>query len=147
MPWTSAYLIWFFKEVEKGIVLIAQNSSWTNVYAGVRPQAFVLGPLLLSICASDFYKTFCWRSPLFSVSHDVKTSAKELHDYLQKANDKVFHCKMNFNPNPNKKPGKNFFSRKLKIPTHPPLVFNNNSVSQTFPQKILGAILNLKLTF
>lgn len=94
-----------------------------------------------------FIKLFADDTLLFSVSHDVKTSAKELYDYLQKGNDKAFHYKMNFNPNPNKKPGKNFFSRKSKIPTHPPLVFNNNSVSQTFPQKILGAILNLKLTF
>ena len=94
-----------------------------------------------------FIKLFADDTPLFSVSYNVKTSAKELYDYLQKGNDKVFHCKMNFNPNPNKKPRKNLFSRKLKIPTPPPLVFNNNSVSQTFPQKILGAILNLKLTF
>ena len=36
---------------------------------------------------------------------------------------------------------------KLKKPTHPPLVLNNATVSQTNSQKHLGVTLDLKLTF
>ena len=39
------------------------------------------------------------------------------------------------------------FSRKLKKATHPPLLFNSNNVSQVNPQKHLGVILDVKLTF
>ena len=39
------------------------------------------------------------------------------------------------------------FSRKLKKATHPPLLFNNNSVSQVNSQKHLAVILDVKLTF
>ena len=74
---------------------------------------------------------------LFSVAHDVNTSAKEVHDYLQKGNDKIFHWKMSFNADPNKQDQKVIFSCKSKIPTYRPLVFSNNSVSQTFSQKKL----------
>ena len=31
--------------------------------------------------------------------------------------------------------------------SRPPLVFNNNNISQTFSQKDLGVILEIKLTF
>ena len=39
------------------------------------------------------------------------------------------------------------FSRKLKKATHPPLLFNNNNVSQVNSQKHLVVILDVKLTF
>ena len=34
-----------------------------------------------------------------------------------------------------------------KMATHPPLLFNNNNVSQVSSQKHLGVILDVKLTF
>ena len=70
-------------------------------------------------------KLFDDDTSLFSVVHDVNTSAKELNDGLKKV----------------------IFSRKSKRSTHPPLVFNNNNVSQAFSQKHLGVILDFKLTF
>ena len=51
------------------------------------------------------------------------------------------------NPNPSKQVQEVIFSRKSKRSTHPPLVFKNNNVSQTFSQKHLGVILVFKLTF
>ena len=54
---------------------------------------------------------------------------------------------MSFNPDPSKKDQEVIFSRKSKSSTHPPLVFNNNNVSQTFSQKHLVVILDFKLTF
>ena len=54
---------------------------------------------------------------------------------------------MIFNPDPSKQAQEVIFSRKSKRSTHPPLVFNNNNVSQTYSQKHLGVILDFKLTF
>ena len=54
---------------------------------------------------------------------------------------------MSFNHDPSKQTQEVIFSHKSKRSTHPPLVFNNNNVSQTFSQKQLGVILNFKLTF
>ena len=54
---------------------------------------------------------------------------------------------MSFNPDPCKQAQEVILSRKLKRSSHPPLVFNNNNVSQTFSQKHLGVILDFKLTF
>ena len=71
----------------------------------------ILGPLLFLIYINNLSdnlrsnaKFFADGTSLFSVVHDVSTSAKELNDDLI------------------------FFSRKSKRSTHPPLVFNNNNV-------------------
>ena len=86
------------------VVLNGQNSSWTNVHAGV-PQGSILGPLLFLIYINDLSdnltsnaKLFADDTSLFSVVHDVNTSAKELNDDLKKVNDWAFQWKMSFNP-------------------------------------------------
>ena len=52
---------------------------------------------------------------------------------------------MNFNPDPTKQTHEVIFSRKAKKIYHPPLVFNNTSVSQSSSQKHLRVILDSKL--
>ena len=54
---------------------------------------------------------------------------------------------MSFNPDVNKQAQEVIFSRKLKSNIHPPLVFNNNIVSQANSQKHLRITLDFKLTF
>ena len=54
---------------------------------------------------------------------------------------------MTFNPDRSKQAQEIIFSRKLKKVTHPPLLFNNNNVSQVNFQIHLGVILDVKLTF
>ena len=54
---------------------------------------------------------------------------------------------MNFNPDPAKQAHEIIFSRKAKEIYHPPLVFNNTSISQSSSQKHLGVILDSKLIF
>ena len=92
-------------------------------------------------------KLFADGTSLFSVAHDVKTSANKLNDDLKKVDEWVFQQKMSFNPDPSKQAQEIVFNRKSKRPTHPPLVFNNNKVSQNFSQKHVGVILDFKLTF
>ena len=74
----------------------------------------------------------------------INTFAKELNDDLKKVNDWTFQWKMSFNPDLSKQAQEVIFSRKSKRPTHPPLVFNNDKVSQIFLQKHLSAISDFK---
>ena len=77
-------------------MLNGQNSLWINVHAGV-PQGSILGPLLFLININDLLdnltrnaKLFAEDTSLFSVVHDVNTSAKNLNDDLKKVNDWAF---------------------------------------------------------
>ena len=54
---------------------------------------------------------------------------------------------MDFNPDVNKQVQEVLFSRKMKRNIHPPLVFNNNIVSQANSQKYLGVTLDYKSIF
>ena len=60
---------------------------------------------------------------------------------------------MSFYPDPNKQAQEVIFSHKSKRSSQPPLIFNNDSVSQTVFSKLLkpfsqlGVILDFKLTF
>ena len=49
---------------------------------------------------------------------------------------------MNFNPDPSKQAQEVIFSRKIKKPNHPELLFNNIPVNQTSYQKHLGMFLD-----
>ena len=98
-------------------------------------------------CLSSNAKLFADDTSLFSVVHDINTSAIELNSDLKKINDWAFQWKMTFNPDRSKQAQEIIFSRKLKKVTHPPLLFNNNSVSQVNSQTHLEVILVVKLTF
>ena len=54
---------------------------------------------------------------------------------------------MIFNPNPSKQAQEVIFSRKLQKPTYNPLIFNNNTVTQSVTQKYLRMFLDAKLGF
>ena len=136
----------FLSNRKQRVLLNGQNSSCANVYAGV-PQESVLCTLLLLIYINDLSdnlisnaKLFTDDASLFSVVHDINTYAKELNDDFKKVNDWALRWKKSFNPDLSKQAQEVIFSRKLKRATHPPLVFNNNNVSQTYSQKHLGVI-------
>ena len=75
------------------------------------------------------------------------SSTIELNSDLKKINDWAFQWKMTFNPDSSKQAQEIIFSRKLKEAIHPPLLLNNNNVSQVNFQTHLGVILDVKLTF
>ena len=96
---------------------------------------------------SSYAKYFADDTSLFSVIHDVETSANELNDDLYRINKWRFQWKMSFNPHPSKQAQEIIFSRKTKKISHPSLLFHNSIVSQTPSQKHLGIFLEAQLTF
>ena len=141
----------FLRNRKQRATLNGQSSSWTNANAGAL-QGSILGPLLSLIYINDLpyglssnAKLFADNTSLFSVVHDINTSVIELNsDLKKKINDWAFQWKMTFNPDRSKQAQEIIFSRKLKKATHPPLLFNNNNVSQVNFQTHLGIILDVK---
>ena len=82
---------------------------------------------------------------LSSVIHDINESAIELNSNLGKVNHWSFQWKMTLNPDGSKQAQEITFSRKLEKATHPPLLFNNNNVSQVNSQKHTGVILDVNI--
>ena len=65
---------------------------------------------------------------LFSVVHDIHSSASDLNKDLKTINEWAFQWKMSFNPDPNKQAQELFFTKKSKNIRHPPWLFNNSKV-------------------
>ena len=143
----------FLSDRKQRVLLNGQTSEWRNVTAGV-PQGSILGPLLFLIYINDLSgdlsskaKLFADDTSLFSVTHEITTSANKLNNDLKKISDWAFQGKISFNADPSKQAQEAIFSRKLKNVSHPPLAFNNANVSSCKSQKRLGILLDLKLTF
>ena len=80
----------FLNERKQRVVLNGQFSTWKNVNAGVR-QGSIIGPLLLLIYINDLTeglpsnaKLFADDTSLFSVIHDIQTSANNLNKDLER---------------------------------------------------------------
>ena len=93
----------FLKDQKQRVVLNGQNSSWTNVEAGV-PQGSILGLLLFLIYINDLpdnlstnVKLFADDTSLFSVVHDITTSSYDLNYDLNRVREWAFQWKMSFN--------------------------------------------------
>ena len=122
-----------------------------QVNAGV-PQGSILGPLLFLIYINDLpdrlssnVKLFADDTSLFSVVHDIHSSANDLIKDLKTINEWAFQWKMSFNPN--KQAQEVIFIRKSKNMHHPPLIFNKSKVFQSTTQKPLGLMLDNRLSF
>ena len=112
--------------------------------------AIVIFDIYINDLSGDLFskaKPFDDGTSLFSVTHDIATSANELNNDLKKISDWAFQWKMSFNPDPSKQAQEVVFSRKLKNVSHPPFVFNNVKVLSCKSQKHLGILLDVKLTF
>ena len=138
--WNIRYLLKlltdFLKNRKQRVTLDGQTSFWTEVNAGV-PQGSILGPLLFWIYINDLpdgissnVKLFADDTSLFSVVHDIHTSASDLNKDLKTINEWLFKWKMSFNLDPNKQAQEVIFTRKSKNMRHPPLIFNKSSFSK-----------------
>ena len=86
----------FLNDRKQRVLLHGQKSEWRNVTAGI-PQGSILGPLLfliyingLSSDLSSKAKLIADDTSLFSVTHDITTSANELKNDLKKISDWAF---------------------------------------------------------
>ena len=77
----------------------------------------------------------------------MNASTKQLNDDLEKVQDWALQWKMRFNPDISKLAQEVMFSQKLKIALHPPLMLNSNQTNSNSPQKYLGIILDVTLSF
>ena len=143
----------FLYQRKQRVVLNGQHSSWTNIEAGV-PQGSILGPLFFLIYINDLSdgltsnpKLFADDTSLFSVIHNINSTANDLNSDLMKISNWAFQWKMRFNPDPNKQAQEVIFSRKINKIDHPPLYFNQNLVKSSSTHKHLGMILDTKLDF
>ena len=102
-------------------ISIYQFSTEKNVNAGVL-QGSILGSLLFLIYINDLTegrssnaKLFADDTSLFSVIHDIQTSANSLSKDLERINNWANKWKMNFNPDTNKQAQEVIFSLKFKV--------------------------------
>ena len=130
------------------VVLNGQSSGWAAVNAGV-PQGSILGRLLFLIYINDLSTGLSSNPRLFADDTSLfrNTSANELNNDLLKIRSWSYQWKMSFNPDPSKQAQEVIFSRNIKKPNHPELIFNNIPVNQTSYQKHLGMFLDNKLNF
>ena len=84
---------------------------------------------------------------LFSVIHNVDTSANELNNDLYQINKRTFQWEMSFNLDRSKQAQEIIFSRKTKKICHLSLRFNSSIVSQSPYQMQLGMFLDARFTF
>ena len=86
----------FLRNRKQGVLLNGQVSDWSDVRAGV-PQGSILDPLLFLIYINNLSeglpsntKVFANDTSLFSVIHDINSSALELNGNLAKINRCAF---------------------------------------------------------
>ena len=127
--------------------------SCADIHAGV-PQGSSFGPLLFLMYLNDITndikskcKLFADDTSLFSVVHDIDTSANDLNHDLEKISEWAFQWKMKFNPDHTKQAQEIIFSRKKTVSIHPVVYFNNTPVNSTATHKHLGMILDSKLSY
>ena len=98
----------FLSDRKQRVFLNGQTSEWRNATAGI-PQSSILELLLFLIYMNDLsgdlsskQKLFADDTSLFSVTHDISTTANELNNDLKKISDWAFQWKMSFNLDPSK---------------------------------------------
>ena len=84
---------------------------------------------------------------LFSVIHNINSTANNLNSDLTKISNWAFQWEMRLNPDPNKQAQEVIFSRKINKIDHPPLYFNQNLVKSSSTHKHLGMVLDTRLDF
>ena len=142
----------FLYQRKQRVVLNGQDSSWTNVQAGV-PQESSLGPFFFLIYINDLSdgvtsnpKLFADHTSLFSVVQNIDSTANDLNSDFTKISYWAFQGKIKFNPDPKKQAEEVIFRRKINKIDHPTFYFNENIVKSSSTQKHLGMILDTKLS-
>ena len=84
---------------------------------------------------------------VFSVVHNIDTSANDLNHDIDKISEWDFQWKMKFNPDPTKQAQEIIFCKEKTVSIHPVVYFNNTLVNSTATRRHFGMILDSKLSY
>ena len=125
-----------------------------GLIASPLPPGSILGPLFFPIYINDLSdgltsnpKLFADDTSLFSVIHNINSTANDLNSDLMKISNWAFQWKMRFNSGTNKRTQEVIFSGKNNKIDHPPSYFNQNLFKSSSTHKHLGMVLGTKLDF
>ena len=137
LSWFTNYL----NNRKQRVVLPGTSSSWKPIKAGV-PQGSKLGPLLFLTYINDIVedihyniRLFADDTSLFIIVDDPTEAAQLLNSDMEKIDQLAKKWLVRFNP---AKSESLLFSRKINKPFHPPIIMNNQVISEVAVHKHLG---------
>lgn len=146
LQWFSSYL----SGRKQRVVINGQASAWASVQAGI-PQGSILGPLLFLLYINDIVRNigasirlFADDTSLYIVVDFPLTAATILNTDLSTLSNWAntwlvsFHAAKTFSM---------IISRKTEPAVHPPLIMNNNVISETQIHKHLGLTFSSSCTW
>ena len=141
---SGSLLSWFTNYLnnrKQRVVLPGTSSSWKPIKAGV-PQGSILGPLLFLIYINDIVedvhcniRLFADDTSLFIIVDDPTEAAEMLNSDMEKIHQWAKRWLVRFNP---AKSESLLLSRKINKPFHPPIIMNNQVISEVAKHKHLG---------
>ena len=150
---TGNLLTWFrsyLTDRRQRVVLPGVQSNWNNIRAGV-PQGSILGPLLFLLFINDIVvdigsniRLFADDTSLYMVVDNPDTAAELLNLDINKIMTWAKKWLVTFNP---VKTESLLITRKLNRPIHPPLLMENQQITETDSHKHLGIYLSSDCTW
>ena len=150
---TGNLLTWFrsyLTDRRQRVVLPGVQSNWNNIRAGA-PQGSILGPLLFLLFINDIVvdigsniRLFADDTSLYMVVDNPDTAAELLNLDINKIMTWAKKCLVTFNP---VKTESLLITRKLNRPIHPPLLMENQQITETDSHKHLGIYLSSDCTW
>ena len=138
---TGSLFQWFkdyLNDRKQRVVLPGANSNWSFVKAGV-PQGSILGPLLFLLYINDIVESinssirlFADDTSLYIIVDSPIEAANKLNSDLQKVHDWATQWLVTFNP---LKSEAIVFSRKRAKPYHPPVLMENQPITEVSSHK------------
>ncbi|MES9992730.1 MAG: reverse transcriptase family protein, partial [Candidatus Thiodiazotropha sp.] len=137
LHWFTDYL----RNRTQRVVLPGASSNWKPINAGV-PQGSILGPLLFLVYINDIVENinskirlFADDTSLYIIVDDPLEAAQTLNSDMEKIHEWASKWLVTFNPS---KSESLLFSRKHIKPHHPPIIMNNEVISEVNTHKHLG---------
>ncbi|MEW8247643.1 MAG: reverse transcriptase family protein, partial [Candidatus Thiodiazotropha endolucinida] len=146
LDWFSNYL----SDRKQRVVLPKDKSEWISISAGV-PQGSILGPLLFLVYINDIVldidstiRLFADDTSLYMIVDNPLHTAITLNQDLAKISTWADKWLVTFNT---QKTESLLISRKINKPIHPPIVMNNDHITEVDNHKHLGVVFENTCTW